>query len=52
MASYEKINKYLGMTIYWTTEGKVVFTMYDYVEDILSEAPADFDGEDVTPAFS
>ena len=40
------------MTIDWTTERKVVFTMYDYLEDILSEAPADFDSEDVTPAIS
>ena len=29
-----------------------MFTMYDYLEDILSEAPAGFDGEDVTPAVS
>ena len=27
-----------------------MFTMYDYLEDILEEAPADFEGEDVTPA--
>ena len=29
-----------------------MFTMYNYLEDILSEAPADFDGEEVTPAIS
>ena len=29
-----------------------MFTMYDYLEDILSEAPTDFDGDDVTPAVS
>ena len=40
------------MTIDWTTEGNVVFTMYDYLEDILAETPLDFDGEDVTPAIS
>ena len=40
------------MAINWKTEGKIVSTMYDYLEDILSEAPADFDGEDVTPAVS
>ena len=51
-ASYGKIHEYLGMTINWSTEGKVVFTMYDYLEDILSEVPADFDGEDITPAAS
>ena len=38
------------MTIDWSTEGVVVFTMYDYLESILDEAPSDFDGEDVTPA--
>ena len=42
--SYRKIHKYLGMTIDWTTEGVVVFTIYDYLEDILAEATADFDG--------
>ena len=26
--------------------------MYDYLEDILAEAPDDFDGEDATPAVS
>ena len=46
----EKIHEYLGMTIDWSTEGVVVFTMYDYLESILDEAPSDFDGEDVTPA--
>ena len=29
-----------------------MFTMYDYLEDILAEVPDDFDGEDVTPAVS
>ena len=33
-------------------DGKVVFTMYDYLEDILAEAPDDFDGKDLTPAVS
>ena len=51
-ATYRKIHEYLGMTIDWSTEGKVIFTMYHYLEDILSEAPANFDGEDVTPADS
>ena len=51
-ASYGKVHEYLGMTIDWSTEGKVVFTMYDYLEDILLEAHADFDGKDVTRAIS
>ena len=51
-ASYGKIHEYLGMTIDRTTEGMVVFTMYDYLADILDETPTQFDGEDVTPAVS
>ena len=40
------------MTIDWSVDGKVIFTMYDYLEDILAEAPDNFDGEGVTPAVS
>ena len=40
------------MTIDPTTKVNVVLTMYNYLEDILAEAPVDFDGEDVTPAVS
>ena len=40
------------MTIDWLVDGRVIFTMYDYVEDIQVEAPGDFDGKDVTPAIS
>ena len=29
-----------------------MFTIHDYLEDILAEAPAGFDGEGVTPAIS
>ena len=29
-----------------------MFTMYDYLEDILVEAPMDFDDENITPAIS
>ena len=51
-ASYGKIHEYLGMTIDWTIDGKGMFTMYNYLKDILTEAPADFDVEDVTPVIS
>ena len=51
-ASYGKIHGYLGMTIDWSIDRKVIFTMYDYLEDILAEAPDDFNGEGVTPAAS
>ena len=40
------------MTIDWSVDGIVIFTMYDYLEVILAEAPNDFDEEDVTPAVS
>ena len=29
-----------------------MFTMYNYLENILSEAPDEFDGEDVTSAIN
>jgi hypothetical protein len=37
-ASYGSIHEYLGMTIDWSDKGRVIFTMYDYLEDILAEA--------------
>jgi hypothetical protein len=49
-ASYGKIHEYLGMTIDYSEDGKVKLTMYDYVEDILVEAPDDMDGTAVTVA--
>ena len=52
VASYGKVHEYLGMTIDWSVDGKVIFTMYDNLEDILAEAREDFDGEDVTPPVS
>ena len=51
-ATYGKVHEYLGMTIDWSVDRKVIFIMYDYLEDILAEAPEDFDGEDLTPAVS
>ena len=35
----------------WTIDGKVMFTIYNYLEDILAEAPLEFDREDVTSAI-
>ena len=40
------------MTNDWTIEGKVVFTIYDYLGEILVEPLSNFDGEDATPAIS
>ena len=48
--SIGRIHEYLGMTIDYSEKSKVKFTMYDYLEDILSEAPSDMDGEAVTAA--
>jgi len=48
--SIGRIHEYLGMTIDYSEEGKVKFTMYDYLEDILSDAPPDMDGEAITVA--
>ena len=35
------IHEYLGMTIDYSIQGKVVFTMFDFLEDIIVEAPED-----------
>ena len=42
-ASYGDVHKYLGMTIDYSEDGKVKLTMYEYLEDILVEAPDDMD---------
>jgi hypothetical protein len=44
------IHDYLGITIDYSEKGKVTFTMYDYLEDILDEMPADMKGTAPTPA--
>jgi hypothetical protein len=44
------VHEYLGMTIDYSTEGKVVIRMEDYVEDMLSEVPDDMTGTAATPA--
>jgi Reverse transcriptase (RNA-dependent DNA polymerase) len=44
------IRDYLGMRINYSTKGKVRITMFDYVENVLSEAPEDMDGTATTPA--
>jgi hypothetical protein len=49
-ASYGEVHEYLGMTIDYSEDGQVKFTMYDYLEDILAEAPDDMDGKAVNPA--
>jgi hypothetical protein len=44
------IHNYLGITIDYNEIGKVKFTMYDYLEDILSKMPSDMNGTALTPA--
>jgi hypothetical protein len=47
-----KVHEYLGMTIDFSTDGKVRFSMIDYVKGMLDELPEDMGGECVTPASS
>ncbi|MGK3737709.1 MAG: hypothetical protein ACI90V_004556, partial [Bacillariaceae sp.] len=44
------IHDYLGLTIDYSENQKVKFTMYDYLEDILEEMPGDMNGTSPTPA--
>ncbi|VEU41596.1 unnamed protein product [Pseudo-nitzschia multistriata] len=46
-----KIHDYVGMTIDYTREGQVTFSMFNYLEEILENLPAELDGcESATPA--
>jgi hypothetical protein len=49
-ASTGDIHDYLGLTIDYSEKGKVKFTMYDFLEDILGEMPDDMKGTAPTPA--
>jgi hypothetical protein len=44
------VHDYLGLTIDYSNKGKVVFTMYDYLEDIIGEMPDDMNETAPTPA--
>lgn len=44
------INDYLGIAIDWSSDGRIRFTMYDFLEDVLEEALFGFNGEDTTSA--
>ena len=46
----EKVHDYLGMTIDYSTEGKVVITMNDYVDKLLADLPEEMIGTAATPA--
>jgi hypothetical protein len=45
-----KKHDYLGMTIDFSNDGKVKFTMVDYIENVLFDAPASMNGTASTPA--
>jgi hypothetical protein len=45
-----KVHKYLDMTIDYRKDGRVKFTMFDYIKNMLADLPADMDGEAATPA--
>ena len=39
-----KIHKYLGMTIAYYSSGKSIFSMFDYIENIIDDIPEDMKG--------
>jgi Reverse transcriptase (RNA-dependent DNA polymerase) len=45
-----KTHEYLGMTIDYSTPGKVKIGMVDYVRNMLDKLPEDMKGESATPA--
>jgi len=45
-----KVHEYLGMTIDYSVDGKVIIRMDDYVAGVIDEARADMSGEAPTPA--
>ena len=47
-----KVHDYLGMTIDYSKDGKVKFSMPDYVQGVLDGAPPDMDRVAITPAAS
>ena len=47
-----KIHDYLGMVIDYTTKGKVLFAMFDYIDNVLNELPGGFYATTLTPAYN
>ncbi len=45
-----KLLEYLGMTLDYTSKNKVKISMYEYVDKMLTELPADMNGAATTPA--
>ena len=44
-----KINKYLGMNIGYSSPGKLIFSMEDYIKNMLNGIPEDMKWEYTTP---
>ena len=44
------VHEYLGMTIDYSQEDVVIFTMYDYINEIIESLPADMKGMAISPA--
>ena len=45
-----KVNKYLGMTIDYSSPGKIIFSVIDYIGKMLDGIPEDIKGESATTA--
>jgi hypothetical protein len=46
------VHDYLGMKIDYSTEGKAIITMIDYIDNMLEEMPEDMQGSATSPAAS
>jgi hypothetical protein len=49
-ATTGEVNDYLGLTIDYSKKNNVIFTMYNYLEDIIESMPEDMNGTSPTPA--
>ena len=45
-----KVHKYLGMTIDYSSPGKVIFSIIDYIGKMIDNISEDMNGELATPA--
>jgi len=45
-----KVHEYLGMTLDFSIDGKVMIKMSDYIQKMLAELPSEMDGEAPSPA--
>lgn len=52
MATRGKVPKYLGMIINFTETGKVIITMYDYIDEVICKLPTEMLEQSTTPALT